>query len=77
MQIVGFDCVDDESKPELHPNQGTQFPPPKKWTQKQDPPYSYWCYYIYANIKTLNDFRQERGRWRSEKGGRARWIRER
>ena len=64
--IVGFDCVDDESKPELHSNQGQRFPTPKEWTYKQDPPYSYWCYYLYANIKSLNDFRRERGafqRW--------------
>ncbi len=59
--IVGFDCVDDESKPELHSNQGQRFPPPKEWKYKQDPPYSYWCYYLYANIKSLNDFRRERG----------------
>lgn len=60
--IVGFDCVDDESKPELHSNQGQRFPPPKEWKYKQDPPYSYWCYYLYANIKSLNDFRRERGK---------------
>lgn len=63
MQIVGFDCVDDESKPEVHPNQGIDLPAPKDWTTKQDPPYSYWCYYLYANIKALNDFREERGEW--------------
>lgn len=61
--IVGFDCVDDESKPELHSNQGQRFPTPKEWTYKQDPPYSYWCYYLYANIKSLNDFRRERGEY--------------
>ncbi len=59
--IVGFDCVDDESKPEIHANQGQTFPPPKDWTYKQEPPYSYWCYYVAANIKSLNDFRRARG----------------
>ena len=58
--IVGFDCVDDESKPEIHANQGQSFPAPKHWQYKQDPPYSYWCYYIAANIKSLNDFRRAR-----------------
>jgi AMP deaminase len=65
LQIVGFDCVDDESKPEMHPNQGVQFPKPAGWTAKQDPPYSYWCYYIYANIKALNDYRATRGAGRA------------
>jgi len=59
--IVGFDCVDDESKPEIHANQGQNFSTPKDWQYKQDPPYSYWCYYIAANIKSLNNFRRVRG----------------
>jgi AMP deaminase len=61
LQIVGFDCVDDESKPEVQPNPGAQIPKPQSWAQKQDPPYSYWLYYIYANIRTLNEYRRERG----------------
>ena len=36
--------------------------PPAAWAHKQNPPYSYWLYYVYANLVTLNKYR---GRWTS------------
>lgn len=58
-QVVGFDCVDDESKAEgLH---NRSLPPPDEWDLPLDPPFSYWLYYMHANLATLNRFRESRG----------------
>ncbi|SZF04983.1 unnamed protein product [Blumeria hordei] len=58
-RVTGFDSVDDESKIErrLH----KKFPVPKIWDSKQNPPYSYWIYFLFANIASLNIFRKKRG----------------
>jgi AMP deaminase len=56
---VGIDCVDDESKPEariLH-----KYPAPSKWVYDKNPPYTYYLYYLYANLYTLNRFREAKG----------------
>jgi AMP deaminase len=59
-QIVGFDCVDDESKNEVM--RFTHTPQtPEEWTSVENPPYSYWLYYIYANLITLNKLRESKG----------------
>ncbi|TRY71988.1 hypothetical protein TCAL_03957 [Tigriopus californicus] len=34
---------------------------PDEWTDEENPPYSYYIYYMYANITILNHFRKERG----------------
>lgn len=52
MQVVGFDLVDDESKPERRPTK--HMPTPAEWTNEFNPAYSYYCYYFYANLYTLN-----------------------
>lgn len=57
--VVGFDCVDDESKQESA--RDAQVPPPDEWTLRHAPPYYYWIYYLGANLKTLNIFRASRG----------------
>lgn len=59
--VTGFDSVDDESKPET-----TFFDKdsalPQDWTTKDDnPPYAYYVYYMYANLRSLNQFRRLRG----------------
>ncbi|KAF6101963.1 adenosine monophosphate deaminase 3 [Phyllostomus discolor] len=36
-------------------------PSPDIWTSEQNPPYSYYLYYMYANIMVLNNLRRERG----------------
>ncbi|XP_002735956.1 AMP deaminase 2 [Saccoglossus kowalevskii] len=58
--VTGFDSVDDESKPE---NQvfTNDSPTPDQWTDDDNPSYSYYLYYLYANIVVLNHFRKERG----------------
>ncbi|KAJ8445420.1 hypothetical protein Cgig2_031233 [Carnegiea gigantea] len=52
IQVVGFDLVDDESKPERRPTK--RMPTPAEWTNEFNPAYSYYTYYCYANLFTLN-----------------------
>lgn len=58
--VVGFDSVDDESKPE---NAGfyQNSPTPENWTMSDNPPYTYYVYYMFANMVSLNHFRAYRG----------------
>ncbi|XP_047231314.1 AMP deaminase 2 isoform X2 [Girardinichthys multiradiatus] len=58
--IVGFDSVDDESKPEQHIF-NLDSPLPANWTEEDNPPYSYYLYYMYANMTVLNHLRRHRG----------------
>lgn len=58
-RVIGFDSVDDESKPEKRFYK--KFPIPKDWSTDQNPPYSYWIYYLFANIASLNVWRKQRG----------------
>lgn len=58
-RVVGFDSVDDESKPERRTFK--KFPTPSDWIFKGNPPYSYWIYYLFANISSLNSWRKRRG----------------
>lgn len=60
--IVAFDSVDDESKPEpVRPYPGRPLPAPEDWDNEHNPPYSYWTFYLYANIAALNHLRARRG----------------
>ena len=58
--VIGFDSVDDESKPE-NPLFDKDVNSPDKWTEDDNPPYAYYIYYMFANMTTLNHFRKERG----------------
>ncbi|KAF4968213.1 hypothetical protein FZEAL_10422 [Fusarium zealandicum] len=58
-RVIGFDSVDDESKVERRLFK--KFPVPKAWDTKQNPPYSYWIYYLYSNLVSLNYWRRRRG----------------
>ena len=58
-RVVGFDSVDDESKPERRLFK--KFPVPKAWNTSQNPPYSYWIYFLFANMTSLNAWRKQRG----------------
>jgi AMP deaminase len=59
-QVVGLDSVDDESAP---PSKLplADCPPPQRWTSSDNPPYSYWQYYLQSNLSVLNRLREERG----------------
>ena len=52
VQVVGLDLVDDESKPERRPTK--HMPTPAQWTNVFNPAFSYYVYYCYANLYTLN-----------------------
>jgi AMP deaminase len=58
-RVIGFDSVDDESKAERRFFK--KFPVPSAWVGKQNPPYSYWIYYLFSNMSSLNAWRQARG----------------
>eukprot|EP01064_Diplonema_japonicum_P027334 TRINITY_DN3934_c1_g1_i1.p1 TRINITY_DN3934_c1_g1~~TRINITY_DN3934_c1_g1_i1.p1 ORF type:complete len:1503 (+),score=153.90 TRINITY_DN3934_c1_g1_i1:24-4532(+) len=55
--MSGFDSVDNESTPDI------AFPlvPPSEWTSPENPPYGYWMYFMWANIKSINVFRRSKG----------------
>jgi AMP deaminase len=56
--ISGFDCVGDETEVDLELTAATA---PHEWRRVENPPFSYYMYYLWANIVTLNDFRHKRG----------------
>lgn len=58
--IVGFDSVDDESKYDQY-NIRPSLTAPNEWTEKTNPPYGMYMYYMWANICTLNKLRASRG----------------
>ncbi|KMT07152.1 hypothetical protein BVRB_6g154780 [Beta vulgaris subsp. vulgaris] len=58
-QVVGFDLVDDESKPERRPTK--HMPTPAEWTNEFNPAFAYYTYYCYANLYTLNKLRESKG----------------
>ncbi|KAI8841304.1 hypothetical protein BC829DRAFT_402581 [Chytridium lagenaria] len=58
-RVIGFDSVDDESKPERRTYK--KFPKPSEWTIDANPPYTYYLYYMYSNMCTLNGWRKARG----------------
>ncbi|CAH2244864.1 AMP deaminase 2-like isoform X2 [Pararge aegeria] len=58
--VIGFDSVDDESKPE-NPMLDADVRIPADWDDEENPPYAYYLYYMYANITVLNHFRKEQG----------------
>eukprot|EP01018_Ginkgo_biloba_P000785 Gb_23346 [translate_table: standard] len=58
-QVVGFDMVDDESKPERRPTK--HMPTPDQWNNIFNPAFSYYAYYCYANLYTLNKLRESKG----------------
>ncbi|KAF9585856.1 AMP deaminase [Lunasporangiospora selenospora] len=57
-RVVGFDSVDDESKAERRTYK--KYPYPRAWTISLNPPYSYYIYYLFANMTSLNALRQRR-----------------
>ncbi|XP_075884732.1 AMP deaminase 3b isoform X2 [Nelusetta ayraudi] len=58
--VTGFDSVDDESKHSDHMF-SHRSPKPEVWTSENNPPYTYYLFYMYANIMVLNNLRKERG----------------
>jgi AMP deaminase len=57
VQVVGFDSVDDESKLESHQFLSSS-DEPHKWNSDENPPYSYYLFYTFANMVLLNKLRK-------------------
>ena len=55
--VSGFDSVDNEATIDLP----FLLIPPYEWTMPDNPPYNYYMYHLYANTRTLNEFRSSRG----------------
>ena len=55
--LVGFDSVDDESKPDRKLDSRYPIATPSEWNQPDEPSYAYWMYHLYANIRSLNALR--------------------
>ncbi|KAG5511626.1 hypothetical protein JKF63_07222 [Porcisia hertigi] len=56
--IAAFDCVEDERRPDMPLHLAKRAP--HEWTTEEEPPYNYYLYHLYANIRSLNHFRQRR-----------------
>ena len=56
-QVTGLDSVDDESKPERIMFD-KDAPLPNHWSNKENPSYAYYLYYMFANLVVLNNFRR-------------------
>uniref|UniRef100_F6R4B7 AMP deaminase n=1 Tax=Monodelphis domestica TaxID=13616 RepID=F6R4B7_MONDO len=48
-RITGFDSVDDESQHSGHMF-SSKSPKPQEWTMEKNPSYTYYAYYMYANL---------------------------
>ena len=61
--ISGFDSVDNESVLDYTPGKSREairiFP--HQWTRENNPPYWYWMYYLWANLQSLNAYREQKG----------------
>ena len=58
-RVIGFDSVDDESKVDRRFHK--KYPKPSLWDTMQNPPYSYYIYYLYSSMASLNQWRARRG----------------
>lgn len=58
-RVIGFDSVDDESKVDRRFHR--KYPKPSLWDASQNPPYSYYLYYLYCSMASLNQWRAKRG----------------
>lgn len=59
-RVIGFDSVDDESKLEKL-IQSRHYPHAEEWTSNSNPPYSYYIYYLFTNLTSLNNLRLKQG----------------
>lgn len=59
-RVVGFDSVDDELKQE-RPFTTRKHPTASEWDYSHNPPYSYYLYYLYADLINLNQLRRTLG----------------
>ena len=61
-KVVGFDLVNDDEKNEkIKSYMNYKTIDPEDWSCEEEPTYSYWSYYLYANIAALNHLRRAKG----------------
>ncbi|OMJ92092.1 hypothetical protein SteCoe_5187 [Stentor coeruleus] len=61
-KVVAFDLVNDEEKNEkIKSFMNYKIINPEEWDCDEEPTYSYWSYYIYANLIAINHLRRARG----------------
>jgi len=59
-KVTSFDIVDDEGQLEM--NVMVNDPPlPPQWDGEENPPYSYYAYYIFTNLVIVNEYRKSLG----------------
>lgn len=59
---VAFDVVSAEEKNEkIRSYSNYKLIDPDDWNCNEEPTYSYWNYYVYANLKAVNHLRRSRG----------------
>ena len=60
--VSGFDTVDDESKSPIPTDRqfSSRTRTPAQWDLEDNPSYKYYSFYIYANIRVLNELRKLR-----------------
>ncbi|KAK6589728.1 hypothetical protein RS030_1149 [Cryptosporidium xiaoi] len=59
--IVAWDSVDDESRQRKFSSESLDFIYPEDWKVGDNPPYSYWGFYMYSNIRVINQLMYSRG----------------
>ncbi|KNH09620.1 AMP deaminase [Perkinsela sp. CCAP 1560/4] len=61
--VSGFDSVDNEAELDTLNIPAHEIPSiyPGQWTYEENPPYWYWMYYMYLNIRLLNSYRESKG----------------
>jgi len=56
-QVCGFDLLEDEAVIDSHVMNAADFQP-AEWVDSTNPGFAYYCYYIYANLVSLNQLRR-------------------
>jgi len=57
MQVCGFDLLEDDAVVDHHP-MTTMDLLPADWVNSDNPGFTYYSYYIYANLVSLNNLRR-------------------
>eukprot|EP00759_Apiculatamorpha_spiralis_P058269 PhF_6_TR9165/c0_g1_i1/m.14251/K01490/AMPD; AMP deaminase len=61
--VSGFDSVDNEAALDYSMGESATAVGilPSEWASEKNPPYWYWMFYLWANIRSLNVFRKAKG----------------
>ena len=57
VQVCGFDLLEDEALADRHFMDVTD-KLPVDWVESDNPGFAYYCYYVYANLVSLNHLRR-------------------